>query len=379
MNIQLNNYQMFFTPNINLPKYGFVRNYSTSQLNNDRFEMSDKVSFTGKKENKKVVKKIEQTLKSLDGLHDPYSDVIMISAPKFKNFQMRNKKRGTAESSLALLSNYTKHMFEPETKIYEMLKKETAMAKRNGTSANLTFTDILQKHLPMAKLRLVSAQLDVVDNIREFSQHNLNKEDKEYVDLYLKIIEKDIYNDRFRIKPSKDLLKRLDVELSDKQAAKQILKIAKQFPNTSTNSDAFIVKNYNKSHEEISELLISPAQISIEHIKPSSEHGESKATNYLAASKRMNNYRSSLPLDELIEEYPDIPRQTQVYFDDLIRRINRGGISDLAPSLEGVKESLYKESKGQIDVDLSELRPEIVNQTEMIKNKIGELIDHFKN
>ena len=168
-------------------------------------------------------------------------------------------------------------------------------------------------------------------------------------------------------------------EIDNKSAVDNIIKLSHNFPNTATHPDAFIVKYADKSHEEIAELLISPAQISIEHIKPSSEHGESKGSNYLAASRRMNNYRSSTPLDEMIERYPDIPRQTQRYMDDLIAKINRGGLADIGMTLADVKESLYKESKGRIDVDLSKMNPEITQKAESFKSKVGKLIEHFKS
>lgn len=376
MKIQLNNYY-----GINyyqsVPSYNQFTRLSAPIDNKsdcDRFEMT---AFTGEKTNRKESKRIEQTLKSIDGLHDPYSDVIMISTNRFKGFQKKIQRCQNAESGINILAGYTEHMFDSEKEIYDLFRKETAKAKKEGRASNLTFSDILQEHLPEAKERLINSQLNVTESIRQLAKKKLNKEDKEYVDLYLSIIDKDILNDRFRIKPSKQLLSRLENELDDKQTAKEIMKLAKNFPSTATNADAFIVKNAYKSNSEIGELLISPAKISIEHIKPSSIRGESKGDNYLAASTRMNNYRSSTPLPELIEEYPDIPLQTQQYFDDLIAKVNRGGLSDISVLIPDVKERLFKESGGLIDVDISELRPEIMQKRDIIKHKIDELVEHF--
>lgn len=380
MNIQINNNYGIILPNKNAsPTKGYFSNINLGHsLQSDCFEISKpEVSFCGKKVNKKEEKRIEQTLKNIDGLHDPYSDVVMISAKKFKHFQAKIRHRHSSESMIGILSDYTKHMFDSETEVFELIKKETSKAKKEGRA--ITFSDILQDNYPEAKVRLINAQLNVIDDIRELSRKKLKKDDKEYVDLYLTIIEKDIYNDHFRIKSSRELLRRLENELNDKNTAKEIIKLTKKFPNTSTNSDAFIVKNYDKTSEEIAELLISPAQISIEHIKPSSLKGESKASNYLAASKRMNNYRSSLPLEELIEEYPNIPSCTQRYFDDLITKINRGGLNDVATTIPDVKKSLYEESNGIIDVDISELKPEIIDKSEQIKTQMDKLKAHFNN
>lgn len=346
-----------------------VKTDQTSQVKQTKTKKTDSP--------KKISKRVEETFKNMEGLHDPYSDVIMITSDKLTRFQDKLKKRTNAESMTNLLNGYTQHMFPTEKEVFNLFKHDIEEAKQRGVDSNLTLTDILQNNYVDAKSRLVNSQMDVLDEIRVLSKKKLKRDDKEYVDLYLAIIEKDIYNDSFRIKSSRELLSRLENELSDKQTAKEIIKLTKKFPNTSTNSDAFIVKNYNKSPEEIAELLISPSQISIEHIKPSSERGEDSPSNYLIASKRMNNYRRSIPLYELIEEYPNIPQQTQRYFDELIARVNCGGLDEIGISIPDVKDSLYEESNGLIDVDISNLSQELVDKSNEMKAKLDELKDHF--
>lgn len=382
MNITINNYPMasqITGVQLYQPK---IAGYNTkpASLACDTFEYnSTSPVFAGKKINKKESKKIEETLKNIDGLHDPYSDVIMISQKKFKHFQNKAYKRSNSESMNNLMNGYTEHMFPSEQAVFELLKDATRKAKKEGRANNLTYTDILQENLPDAKTRLINDQFNVTVSIREYSRTHLSKNDQKCVEKYLDIIDDEICDDEFRIKPSIKLLANLYDEIDNKSAVDNIIKLSHNFPNTATHPDAFIVKYADKSHEEIAELLISPAQISIEHIKPSSEHGESKGSNYLAASRRMNNYRSSTPLDEMIERYPDIPRQTQRYMDDLIAKINRGGLADIGMTLADVKESLYKESKGRIDVDLSKMNPEITQKAESFKSKVGKLIEHFKS
>ena len=151
------------------------------------------------------------------------------------------------------------------------------------------------------------------------------------------------------------------------------------FPNTATSTDAFIVKNADKTHAEIAELLISPGLISIEHIKPSSERGKNSGTNYLAASKRMNNLRQSMPMEQFIELFPKIPDYTQRYMDDLIEKINHVEIEPVAYLLGDVKESLYEESKGKIDVDITGVRPDISEKVSVLKSQVAGLMDYFNN
>lgn len=354
--------------------------YDLFEKSNDSIQATT-ISFTGTKKsskaNKKDSKKYEDLLKNLEGLHDPYSDVIMISQRKYKNMVNKIHKRTTAESMNNLMEGYTEHMFPSEKEVFELLKYETNKAKKLNLNTN--YSEILQSFLPLAKARLVNSQFAVTDRIREYSKENLNKDEQKDVESYLTIIDKDIYNDRFRIKYARDLLRRLYDEIPDKSKVDKIIRISHDFPNTATCSDAFIVKYAHKTQEEIAELLVSPSQISIEHIKPSSERGESRGENYLAASKRMNNYRSSTPLDEIIERYPNIPKQTQRYIDELIAKINRGGINEIAYTLPGVKESLFIESKGLINIDLSKMDPAKLDEIDTFHSKMNELVEKFKS
>ena len=379
-----NNFRTLYNTSTPIHNNYFIGNRIAfaNDLRCDKFEKSENTMtapvFAGKKTNRKESKKIEETLKNIDGLHDPYSDVIMISQKKFRHLQGKIQKRSSAESMNNLMNGYTEHMFPSETEVFNLLRHAVHDAKKNGTANGLTYTDILQENLPIAKARLINNQFNVTDNIRDYAQKNLTKDEQKCVGRYLEIINNDICNDQFRIKKSIEMLRGLYNDIPDKAAVDHIIKLSHDFPNTATSADAFIVKYADKTQEEIAELLVSPSQISIEHIKPSSERGESKGANYLAASKRMNNYRSSTPLDEMIERYPNIPKQTQRYMDELISKINRGGLSDIALTLPDVRESLYNESKGLIDVNISKLNPQITEKVEHHKTKLQELIEHFK-
>ena len=344
----------------------------------DKFEMSTNPTFTGKKVNRKEQKKIEETLKNIDGLHDPYSDVIMISSKKYKSFQSKLNHRNNASAAIYLLNDYTQHMFPSDKDMFEIIKQQSKSMEQYYNKSDITFHTILQELEPKAKVRLINDQFDVIDNIREISQNKLPIQYQKEVESYLTIIEKDIYYDRFRIKPSIKMLRNLYDEVPNKEVVDEIIKETRNFPNTATNTDAFIVKNANKTHKEIAELLVSPSLVSIEHIKPSSMNGESKGANYLAASRRMNNLRSSMPVEEFIDRFPEIPQCTQRYMDDLITKINRGGLYQVALTIPDVKQSLLDESHGLIDVDISALNPDVLKKIDDFKDLIGNLISHFK-
>ena len=357
-----------------------VRPLVLFSANNDTFELrASNPVFLGKKNNRKEEKKIEETLKNIDGLHDPYSDIIMLPKNKFKYFQKNLEKKTDAVGTIALLSKYKQYMFDSDKNMLEILSKNArnVYTDKNGDVIPADFHLILQELKPEARERLINVQMNVLDTIRYISKEKLPESSQKEVESYLTILEKDVFYDRFRIKQSKVLLERLYDEIPEKEIVDEIIKETRYFPNTATSTDAFIVKNAEKSHSQIAELLLSPAVISIEHIKPSSERGEDKGANYLAASKRMNNLRSSMPMDEFIDLFPDIPRCTQRYMDDLITKINRGGLSSVALTVFDVKDSLYKESKGKINVDISALNKAVVSWVEGFKEKINNLVSVY--
>lgn len=356
--------------------------YNTNLLNKneyDSFEVSNSNAiFTGKTKSRKQTKRVEEQLRDLDNVHDPYSDVILISKKKFKNLQDKLSKRTEAESTIKLLSNYKKHMFPiSEGEVFEFLKEETKQRKRNKHQKSFDFHDILMDELPNSKARLIEQELNIVEQMEHIAK-KLDKHEQHEVKSILGIIKEDIYNDNFRIKPTRELLINLNKVTNNQNVVDKIVKKSKEFPNSMTSFDAFVVKNANNTHQEIAEALISPAIISLEHIKPQSDGGETKGGNSIAASRRMNNYRQSTPLNEFIEEFPNIPFQTQRYINDLKQKINRGGIPDIAYTLPEVKESLRKESHGLINIDISDINPKVSKETTDFRSKIDKLVEHFK-
>jgi len=293
----------------------------------------------------------------------------------------RISRQHQASTTSEMLSRYTCHMFKSDRKMLSILSEHSndKFFDEAGNEVPTDYHTILKFLKPDAKDRLEEAQLNVTDTIRYISKDELPESSQKEVESYLTIIEKDIHHDRFRIKQSRKLLERLYDEIPEKEVVDKIMKETLYFPNTATSTNAFIVKNADKTHAEIAELLISPGLISIEHIKPSSERGKNSGTNYLAASKRMNNLRQSMPMEQFIELFPKIPDYTQRYMDDLIEKINHGEIEPVAYLLGDVKESLYEESKGKIDVDITGVRPDISEKVSVLKSQVAGLMDYFNN
>lgn len=364
------------TNNVFVDKSMHLNKSNITPLKNDCINFSGKT----KKTEKNQTDTIEEHLKELYNVHDPYSDVIMIHKSKFSNLQKNLKNMDSAEEMIGLLYPCKKHMFpDGEAKTFDILVSENERLSNTKKYRNkkVTFSDILQENFEASKQNLIKQEKQILEDIRTYSTDNLDKNEQFFVNTKLDTIRKSIDDDSFRIKPASNLLKTLYEEIPDKEKVDKIISISDTFPNCATSADAFIVKNAHKSSVQIAEALVSPAVTSVEHIKPQSLGGESKGANYIAASRRMNNLRGSMSYADFIKKYPKIPEQTQKYFDDISQKANQGEIPDIAANIYGAKETLFKESGGLIDVQLN-LNKSITDRMHELKGKIDELLAHFK-
>ena len=343
----------------------------------ERTPVRDSVSFTAKV-NQRNAKKIEEIYRNLEGVHDPYSDVIMISEKKFNLLRDKIQKRPNAESMVKLLSAYTEHMFPPEATMFDALAEHTKrMVKEDPRKAKkMDFHDILQEMLPGAKARIKPEQLAVVSEMETVASKMSEKSQKKLKPLFETTKEK-INDDTFRIQATIESFEAMSDKIPEKDLFNELIATSSKLPSSATSANVFVIKNAKNSHEEIAEWLISPAQLSVEHIKAKSKGGGSVASNYIGASRRMNNLRKSLGIPELIRRFPKIPHQTQRYANDIVHKVNRGGVPEIAYSLPDVKETLHRESKGLIDINIDAISPQIKRKGEEIRSKFDELVEYF--
>lgn len=332
----------------------------------------DTVSFTSSKNGNSL----EEKMKTISGLHDPYSEIIMVSDSEFDKYMSKVEKRPTAQSVLNLLNGYKDNLFAPEKEACDILADELNNYKQNDIkSANkIDLHELLNRCYPNAKASLSTNQLAVLNNIKSVISET-NGETNEKLTRIFEPVEKSIVDDSFRINP---LLQEVRATKGiDKAAKKRVLQGMDKFPNSRNSAAVFIVTNAPRSHEEIAEAFITPSRVSIEHIRPQSCGGKSSLSNYLLASKRMNSIRSSLPLDRFIKRNPNVPNCIEKYFNDLIKKINNGGLSYVAISLPEVAETLKHESKGLVEYEIVELAPEEVEKTNLLKAQLDALIQKF--
>lgn len=360
---------MFISNNINHYNSYINNNKSALRQNvlSNHVLSMDTVTFTGSNETR---------LKNISGLHDPYSDIVMVTDDEYSRYLKKLDKRPNALTVLNLLSSYDKNMFPPEQEVCETLTDMISDKRReNLRLANkVDLHDLLNELYVGSKVSLARNQLSILGEIDELVSGFKGNSKKVFTEIF-EPVKNSIKDDSFRMSPLlAEVYSRKDVNFADKQ---KVLELMKKFPNSRNSADVFIINNAEKSHREIAEAFISPSRVSIEHIRPQSAGGESSITNYLIASRRMNNLRSSMPLDKFVMEHPNIPMQTERYMSDLVKRINKGGLTYMAMSLPKITETLRAESKGAIDIEVLDISSKENKRAGKLEDQLSELVRKF--
>lgn len=361
---------MIISSNINRYNISHTSNVSSQNRVRNIGLQRDCVSFTSKPCS------IENKMKQISGLHDPYSDVVMVTDLEFDKYMRKVTKRPTAQSMLNLLHGYENNLFTPEKEVCEILSEGLKDYKKvDAKRANkIDLHDLLNEYYLGAKVSLARKQLGVLENINDILAES-NADTKEKFAPIFESTKETIMDDSFRISPL--LSKVRETKGVDRKAKKMILKEMDKFPNSRNSAEVFIVTNAHKTHREIAEAFITPSRVSIEHIRPQTCGGASNASNYLVASKRMNSIRSSMPLDMFVRRNPQVPNCMERYFNDLVKAINKGGLTYLAIALPDVTKTLEKESKGRLQLEIGEISQKETSKVNILKEQLNELIQKF--
>lgn len=332
---------------------------------------ADTVSFTASKPNS-----IENRMKSISGLHDPYSEIVMVSDGEYARYMNKVEKRPTAQTVLNLLQNYDENLFGPEKEIRNILADGLNDYKKIDpkNASKIDLHDLLNKYYLGAKVSLAQKQINVLNNVKEIVSET-NGQTKERLTEIFEPVEETIYDDSFRINPL--LQKVRSIKGIDKKAKKMVLKEMDNFPNSRNCADVFIVTNSHKSHKEIAEAFITPSRVSIEHIRPQSRGGASNVNNYIVASKRMNSIRSSMPLDKFIRRNPNIPNCMERYFNDIVDKVNQGGLTYMTMSLPNVMKTIEHESNGIVQLELGEITLAETMNAKRLRKQLDDLVEKF--
>lgn len=438
---------MRIIPNINLPyipiraqfnqqNYNrFDCNINNKGLNSDRFERSNTstnpISFKGSVSN-------GHFLRNLSGVHDPYSEIIMLNNKEMDKAKADLKKIKTTSGKLRYLSDFTDNMFPVELEIFNLLKDESKKFKNQSLQDILTANkdkalknlikeqkrvfkkimnnteelspieqvrvyDLINKserqiYLPhedkahFKKSRFISdlvriSQIDIISaidkKIRELPEEKQKTELKNFGEA-VTIFEENAYDVNIDGKTPLGMIqefqkKYIPETVDQPNAIYPLFDIARELPTSKDNTNAFIVQMYTRTEDQIAERLISESLATIEHIVPESLGGENEAYNFMLVSKGRNNERGNMPLDFFIKKYPNIPEYTQTYIDDIIKKCQKQKLKghDWYPYL--LKETLYEQANIKVNLDASKMSPQKAFKTipEHLKDKYPKFKKYY--
>lgn len=321
-------------------------------------------------------------LKELDNITCPYSGVKMISGKNMDKLERQLYECDTMADRIMLLEKYKPCMQKLEKDMFAIFKGYEK-AHPEGT-----MNSCLQEMKPNCLAKLKIEQLGVLDKIDKISNKLDAKSALE--------IRKITTNARIKVVDDnqQEVFKRKDILLDlfsitsnrpDDKHMQELWQTASKLPKSTTDMNAFVVKYADRSPHEIAARLLRPSVASIEHISPKSlikHHPDNTLANFMLVSKDWNSDRGNEPLPEYIKEHPKIPKYSQRYVNDIIHSIHSGALEDVDWYPYFLKEKLYNESNGMIDVNLDKYKvykdEAFMFAPEEIVNKYSYLVEQNK-
>ncbi len=151
-------------------------------------------------------------------------------------------------------------------------------------------------------------------------------------------------------------LGRIIDDLPDKEMHEKIMQEAFKLPTSNEDFSAYMVKISGENSDKIASRILWPYLASVEHIFPKSEGGADVMANFAGATTRENSIRKSIEFTEQMKLRPNTPYYCQKYVNRLIDLYHEGVFEKnrINPKyIEEFKDTIFKVSKGQIDLDIS--------------------------
>ena len=289
-----------------------------------------------------------------NGIPCPCCGKIMIPHSRFLKELTDGILSGWGKDSVKVLLKFKQYMPKIEKSCFEKIQNES---KKHPEK---TLNQILRSFRKKSKKNLNKNQFDVLGEISQLGRE-LSIESAQKINTLTHRARIIIIEDRpgnfFKRKVFINDILELIKELPEKNIIRKIYKKSQELNSSESDLDAFIVKYSQRCSSEIGQRLVSKSVSTIEHIKPKANDGENCLENYLLECAGCNNSRGDTPLDEWIKNrHPEMLRNAQKHINVVIDLINKGIIRnfDFYPTV--VAQTLETESKGLIQLDLSNLK-----------------------
>ncbi len=291
--------------------------------------------------------------KRLKNVPDAFFGGITINGAELDKIKKDLVKCNTVKKAVQYLKKYKPKMLKIESRMFERFENAAKDSPR------MQFQDLLKQWYNEAIIKLKLEEFAVIDDIDKISL-KMSPETtfairKETTDCRRVIIENNP-NNTFKRKTVLDALKKITPKPGEEKIMQTLMDRAVYLPSSATSENAFIVKYANRSHNEISNRLVSSALLSIDHLKAAASGGENDIGNFIPVSAGANSLKQDMWFKKFIKRFPEIVENCQKFIDYMIDIINHGGFKGNQAYPYKVRKTLIHESNGKVKLDLSELK-----------------------
>ena len=203
------------------------------------------------------------------------------------------------------------------------------LVKTSKMNPDLTMKGLLTQYSPNARVLLEEEQKNVLSEVSEKASV-LGKDNPVERCIQTAIYDIDHSTDahHFERKPFLKQIVEATKDLEDRELAGQILDSAVKMPMSRNSIEAFIVKyaHGDKNDQAIAHRLAQTAVATAEHVHPDTLGGPDHTSNYVAECGDCNSKRGHMPLEEWMENFPNMPRSVQRNIDEVTERIINGNL-----------------------------------------------------
>lgn len=159
-------------------------------------------------------------------------------------------------------------------------------------------------------------------------------------------------------------LSKLIKDIPDQQLLEKMISIAQKLPTSKQSTSAYILKSLTASSDKIGYRLLWPSIASVEHIYPKSCGGPDLMYNFGGACCRENTERQNIDFMKQLKRCPQTKENCQKYIDKLIELANSGVFAKHNINVKYIldfKNTIYRQSHKTLNLDISKLKPELLN------------------
>ena len=289
-------------------------------------------------------------LRRLGSLTCPYTGIKIIPGKQVNPFERKLEQCTNAGDYVKLLSGFVDFMQPTEKSVFAIFR-DFAQENPNG-NLETCLNSLLKGCLTKLKLEEFSV-LDDVDVMSKKLSPETALKLREKTTRCRQVILADNKEDTFKRKVFLNSLSEIMPKENEKDIFERIKDRAIFLPTSGSSKNAFVVKYARRTQKEAVRRIFIASAGTIEHVRPNSEGGKNEIGNFMLTSANGNRYRENMPLYKYVHRFPKIPKYCQIYINEIIDIIHKGGLCGNETYPYQIKQRLMDESCGKIMISLS--------------------------